>query len=245
MCFRVIHKIKSNSMVRLEKVVIVLLSVAMSHSLFGQKVSNIDFDEIKLATQDSSSNYYYPSLIERFYNLDASLSKKEYEYIYFGNVFTDHYNPYGSSESEKKFLEMFRQGKFDEAVLYGQEVISENPVNLGILFRMLICHHRLGDKVNAQKYADMYYPLISAIYRSGDGKSIKTAYVVIKVSDEYVVLNDLDLTMTKQALVGYTDVLTINTIGQKAPKGQKKIKSLYFNVSKPFESLQRLFKKEE
>ena len=224
---------------------IVLIVLVLSQNLFGQKVSNIDFDEIKLAVQDSSSILFYPLLIERFHWQDAMLTSEEYKYIYYGNIYSDNYNPYGESDNEKKFIEIFNQKKYEEAIPYGEDVIKENPVNLKVLLRMLHCHHQLGNKETAQDYANMYFSLLSVIYASGDGKSIETAYVVIKVSDEYVILNDLDLTRTKQALVGYTDILTIDTKGQKPKKGEKKIKSLYFNVSKPFEYLQKLFKDEK
>ena len=228
-------------MIQLEKKLVVLLLVAMSQSLFGQKISNIDFDEIKLAIQDSSSLYFYPSLIERFHWFDATLSSEDYKYIYYGNIYNDNYNPYGESDNEKKFNKIFKEGKYDEAIPYGEEVIKENPVNLEILLKMLLCHHQLGNMETAQNYANVYFPLLSVIYGSGDGKSIETAYVVIKVPDEYVILHDLELTMTTQTLIGSTDKLTINTKEQKQKKGKKKIKSLYFNVSKPFEYLQRLF----
>ena len=229
--------------------IIVILSVALFQSLYGQKISNIDFDEIKLAIQDSSSIYYYPLLIERYQQFDTTFTEREYKYIYYGNIYSDRYNPYGMTGNDNgiKFFDLFKQGKFDEAIPYGQEIINENPVNLRILFRILVCYHNLGDRQSAQKYANMYFPLLDVIYNSGDGKSIKTAFVVVSGHDEYEILNDLELTRTAQALIGQTDVLTINTKGQKTKRGQKKIKELYFDVSKPLSWLHfgRQFEKED
>jgi tetratricopeptide (TPR) repeat protein len=215
--------------------IIVLLSVNLYQSLYGQRISNVDFDEIKLAIQDSSSNYYYPLLIERFQQFDSTFTEKEYKYIYYGNVYSEGYNPYGMTGKDNgiKFNALFNQAKFDEAIPYGQEIIKENPINLRILFKILVCYHQLGDTPSAQKYANMYFPLLDVIYNSGDGKSTKTAFVVISAHDEYEILNDLELSITRQALIGQTDLLTINTKGQKKLKGRKKIKELYFDVSKP------------
>lgn len=228
-----------------QKLIIVLLIVSITQYIFGQKISNIDFDSIKLTTQDSSSNNYYPLLLNRFQQCDTTLTETEYKFIYYGNIYKESYNPYGTSDNEKKFIELYKQEKFNEAIPYGQEVIIENPVNIKVLYKMLVCHHKLGHKLTAKKYADMYFPLLNVIYSSGDGKSIKTSYVVIKVSDEYEILRDLELTMTRQSLVEDTDVLTIETKGQKHKKGNKKIKSLYFNVSKPLGNLLQQFNKKE
>lgn len=105
---------------------------------------------------------------------------------------------------------------------------------------MLVCHTTLGDKKTAKTYANKYFSLLDAIYSSGDGRSIETAYVVIKVADEYELLADLKLSCTKQALIEDTDLLTISTQNQKE---EPKITELYFNVSKPLDYLAQEFKK--
>lgn len=214
--------------------------------LLGQKISNIDFDLIKSHTQDSTSSFYYPLLIQRFLQFDTTLTEKEFCFIYYGNVFKDNYNPYGTGEDEEKFIQLFRQKNIQEAIPFGQKALIDNPVNLNILYKMLICFHNMGDKTTARKYANLYYGLLEEIYKSGDGRKIESAYVVIKVSDEYQILNDLELESTGQALLkGETDRLTINTKGQKKVKGRKKISELYFNVSKPFEHMSKQFKMSE
>ena len=219
-------------------IIITVLSVALYPSLFGQKISNIDFDKIRIATQDNLSNFYYPSLIERFQQPHSILTEDEYEHLYYGNVYSDDYNPYGgiSDSNENRFRELFGKAKFAEAIPYGEEIIKKNPVNIQILHYLLICHHELGDKLNAEKYANKYFPLINVILGSGDGSSVHTAYVIVMVPDEYELLNFLELTVTgrKTLYEQKMDVFKIRTAGQKVAKGQKKIKELYFNISKPF-----------
>lgn len=55
--------------------------------------------------------------------------------------------------------------------------------------------------------------------------------------------------MSSQSIVineiGTFDLLAIITKGQKKIKGQKKVKALYFNISKPFESLGQMLKQTE
>jgi len=236
----------------MKKIIIGLLTITSFQFLYGQKISNVDFDKIKLEIQDSLSNYYYPLLIERFINFDTSFTETEYGYIYYGSIYSDNYFPYRTSDNEKQFIERFNQKKFEEAIPYGKEVLEENPVNLRFLFRMFICYQELNDIPTAYQYASMYYPLLNVILHSGDGRSKQTAFVVINVSDEYAILKELELTWTTQALSGRTDIFTVKkkgevepvTIekkGKKSKKGQTNSESIYFDVSKPMETLQRLF----
>ncbi len=211
----------------------------------AQKISNVDFTTIKKLSEDSLSTLFYHSLVKRFAESDTTLNYIDSNVIYYASAFARTYNPYGSSDEEKIFFDFYKQQKYTEAIPHGEAALKENPVNLKLLFRMLVCHHQLGDKENAKKYARMYFPLLNVIYQSGDGRSIETAFVVISVADEYEILSDLQLSITKQALVGETDVLTIDKKGQKPKKGEEKIKELYFNVSIPFEHLSKSFEKKE
>jgi len=216
-----------------------IFGVVLSYS---QNISNVNFDEIKLKIKDSTSSTYYPKLIKRFIEFDKTLTNDDYKLIYYGNVYQSYYSPYGDSDNQDKFMELYKSEKYTEAIPLGEKVIQENAVNPKILFKLLVCHYTTGDTVTAKKYAKLYWGLLNRIYESGDGNGINSAYVVISVDDEYEILADLSLSMTKQALVGVTDVLTISKKGQKPPKGQKKITKLYFNVSKPFGHLGDMLK---
>lgn len=223
---------------------ILLPFLFLSLLAFSQKVSNIDFDQIKEHVEDSSSEFYYSALRERLLNLDTTLTYTHYKHLYYGNVFTNTYSPYGKSDNDKEFTEEYNNGNFDDAKVLGKKILEENPIDLRKIYQMMICHHNLQEIDTAKLYARQYYSFLNVIYNSGTGKDVKDAYVVIKVNDEYQIVNDLGLTSTGQALLsdGPTDKLTISTKGQKKVKGQKKIKALYFNVSKLFEHQMKLFK---
>ncbi|MPM40936.1 hypothetical protein SDC9_87585 [bioreactor metagenome] len=82
------------------------------------------------------------------------------------------------------------------------------------------------------------------IYSSGDGKSVKSAFVVDCVNDEYHILSDMGLKLERQALVdGPCDRMDVKPEGKDTPEEFRKIKAVYFNVSKPFETLSRMFDK--
>lgn len=227
---------------KFRKYLIPVILLFSSTTIYSQKISKIDFDKIKAMTQDSLSFQYYPVLLERFQSFDTTLSFEDYNMIYYGNVFTEMYNPYAKSESEKTFIDLYKKEKYDEAIQYGLSSLKENPVNLTVLFKLLVIYHHKNDMEKANAYAMLYYNLLGVIYLSGDGKSPETAMVVVNVSDEYEIIAELQLRNTSQALVGNCDLMTFDTKAQKVEKGQKKIKKLYFNVSKPLDYLNKLFK---
>lgn len=213
---------------------ITTLLLAMSLTASAQKVSNIDFDEIKAATTDSVSAYYYPRLLARFQSQNLPLTDKQYTYLYYGSVFAKDYNPYGRNEGVMAFYGYYNKGKYEDAIPYGLEIIERDPLNIRIMQALTICYLEVNDTVNQEKYRDMCLSLIKVIHESGDGKSEATAYVVVKVADEYALLDVLGLKVTYQRLTksGYTDLLRVKR-KVKTPNNEG-IKKLYFNVSKLF-----------
>ncbi|MFT5724596.1 MAG: hypothetical protein ACI9JN_001715 [Bacteroidia bacterium] len=93
-----------------------------------------------------------------------------------------------------------------------------------------------------KRYGIMYQGYINAILMSGDGKTSKTAYVVVKVSDEYKLLKQLKLKSVRQSLIsnefGTFDLMSI----KESNKNKDKIKEIYFNIDKPFGALSNMFK---
>lgn len=237
---------------------VMLWLCATGFALNAQKISGIDFDLINAHTSDSTSALYYPRLIERFKALDTTLNDEEYRHIYYGNVNYEHYNPYGKSDGEVDFTSLYSEQKFDKAIPFGKSCLEQNPVNIRVIYRMAICYLKTGENDLAKKYARQYYALINVIYSSGNGNSVETAFVVIKVADEYDVIGDMGLQSHGQALIGVTDRLTVSPYeaeSEKEEKAKKKKKNkkdkkentaeLYFNVQKPFEYLSKQFKKED
>lgn len=66
-------------------------------------------------------------------------------------------------------------------------------------------------------------------------KTAATAFVVMCISDEYELMANLQVTNTSQSLVGDCDLMKLkeNDLG---------LDKLYFNVSKPLESMMNMFK---
>lgn len=200
---------------------------------YGQSATNLRFNEVSKEINDSNSTNFYPKLIERFLRHDTTLTEKENTLIYYGNYFYQNYSPYSRHRKEDKFLKYYFAENYNKAIPIGKKIIQDNPVNIKVLLKLLVSYYQIGDTLNTDLYADMYFDLIEVILNSGDGNSITTAYVVINVSDEYEVLKYFELESKGQVLSVETDILTIDTVNQKTISGKEKIEKLYFNVGYP------------
>src|SRR6185295_3639357 len=109
------------------KLLFLIFIIAGAENSSGQKISNVDFDDVKSKTQDSSSSQYYPLLLERFRNLDSTLTESDYKLIYYGNTLDSAYKPYWKSDNEKEFMKLYNQEKYQEAIPVGKKVLDENP----------------------------------------------------------------------------------------------------------------------
>lgn len=197
----------------------------------AQVISRINFDEIKKEISDSNSIYFYPNLTARLISQDLTLTKLDYKHLYYGSVFQENYHPYGISNIQKKFNTAYTQNNdFVKVENLGLEVLQENPVNLGVMLKMIFLYNHLKNVEKATILATIYVGFLEEIYRSGDGKTCEDSFVVLSVDDEYCITGDLGLTVVKQSLVGSCDRLIFNRRGQK---GKNKIRQLYFNVKMP------------
>lgn len=218
-----------------------LLALSFTHS-YCQKILTVDLDKIKARIENKNSGFYYPVLLQKFDEGDSTLTPEEYEAIYYGSTFQDNYNPYGMSMISEKFMNPYKAGRYKEALPFGLNELKDNPVNLKLTFKILICYHELGMTKEERIFARRYYSLLNVIYNSGNGSSIENAMVVISISDEYEILKDSQLQMTSQALIGTTDKLTLDQDSQtKIPK----IEALFFNVDLPFGHMSKMFDKSE
>lgn len=201
----------------------------------AQKVSNIDFDAVKKSLDNSPK--MYTGLLERFRQADSTLTNDEYKLIYYGQCFQKSYNPYGNDQKNfDSFKKYYQDEKFEQALPFALKMIDNNPLNMKMTFLALVCYHHINDVAGKANMSSRYNGIMKTIFDSGDGKSDPTAFVVMCINDEYELMANMQVQNTSQALRGFCDVMTLkeNDLG---------IKELYFNVSKPLESMMNMFKK--
>jgi|WetSurSiteA1Bulk_404760.scaffolds.fasta_scaffold23491_3 hypothetical protein len=207
-------------------------------NIYSQVISNIDFDQVKAKTTDSSSVFYYPKLRSQFENNVEEMNPNMLTLFYYGNVFTKEYDPLGpDANDENMMLDYYRKKDFENAILIGKKILEKDPTDLSYIHRIRLCYYYINDTLNLTNYTYRYIYLLKTIYNSGDGLSNKTAYVVTRVSDEYQILEHKKLALESQSLIGDCDVMTV-----KQPNDLN-IKELYFNVKFSLDHLRNTMKK--
>jgi len=194
----------------------------------GQQKS-IDFNEIKTIAQSEN----YKILFDRYVSNDTTLTLKEYSIIYYGQVFLDNYEPYRRHDSVKT-LNMYLRNKkdlidFQKVLGYTKLILKDFPFNIEQIFITSIAYSKLGLLDSAKIWSFKYDYLIKTILSSGNGKTHNTAFYVTKITDEYSILNALNLQFKSQMLINkdqnkYYDLMNV-------AKNNFKIKKLYFDIN--------------
>lgn len=217
------------------KFILVLLIIFPCY-VQSQKVSNVDFDAIERRMEADTA--LYGKLLDRFIQADSTLTPDEISLLYYGAVYRDNYAPYELNDNEKKFYDLCSARKFEKALTVGEELLRNNPLDIRLLNRLYTCARKMEDVKKYNAYKFRYMALVTAVSNSGNGKSDSTAFVVIRISDEYAVLSHLELSHRNQSLKGNCDVFTLSEPGNF---GQYQ---LYFDVRKPFATLMLMFEGE-
>ncbi|MBF9140993.1 DUF4919 domain-containing protein [Hymenobacter properus] len=224
-----------------------LLSVCLLFTFraMGQKVSNVDFDEIKRETTNPGSPYYFPKQLTRLQASDSTLQAKDYHYLYYGQIFQPSYNPEAAAEASEAFTKAFAAKQYREALALGAKDLRAHPFNLRLTTEMIVCASQASGRRLAQRYANRYFGLLRALRSSGDGHSPATAFVVPTVDDEYTLMGYYNLDFSEQSRTGTTDVFTLKPMAEaSAGDAQQHFNGnrIYFNVSQPLNYLGGLIK---
>lgn len=222
------------------KILLLLISLVITSLTFAQAHWQVpQYDEIKKVITAENSDNNYDKLLRRFNDLDTTLSDEHYFVLYYGQYFQDSYKPsnsgnnlikkMGRSVDEKSYL-TFKDSLIATKHLY--------PFDLRALSMGSVLAHRFADNEFATKLDRQLIGILKSIFSTGDGKSLETALHVLNVSDEYVVCDILNVSVTGQRTVKNCDFLTTENTHVFE-------KGIYFNIEKIFEGYAKLFGKKD
>ncbi len=215
----------------MKKIIFVLLCSLYVTVAGSQQVSNVNFTEIKQKLEADKD--LYKSLQKRFTKTDTTLTAEDFQVLYYGQCFQKNYQPYGKDyDNIEKFKKYFLKSDYANALPVALTMIGNNPMDMEMTFKALVCYYELKDEEGKAAMAFRYNNIMGAVYESGDGKTESTAFVVMRISDEYELMANMEVEMTSQALRGMCDVMTLK-------KNDLGVDKLFFNVSKLFESMMK------
>jgi hypothetical protein len=137
-----------------------------------------------------------------------------------------------TSKSEDAMTDALNKKDYPAALKDAEAVLESNYVNIDAHYVALLANREMGAMDSAEFHRTVFRGLINSIRNSGDGKTMETAWVVITVHEEYVILRVLGFRPVEQSLMhkdGHSyDVMKV----KNAEDGTEQ--TFYFNVDIPF-----------
>lgn len=198
-----------------------------------------DMDQIKRETQDPTSKYYYPRLIEEYFKNDTTMAIDKYRRLYLGYVFQEDYTPYRTNEHPLEYTRMLEKDKMSrgdrKAVAdSAKAALYNNPFDLRELIRLIGAYRENGQTNLAKIWQNKLNYLLMAIVSTGTGMDEENAWYVIEPQHEYVLLNMLGYTVSGQVFYDpYYEFIKV-TDGNNHDLG-----GFYFNIKNLLEEYYR------
>jgi Domain of unknown function (DUF4919) len=102
--------------------------------------------------------------------------------------------------NSRQFNTLFQQKDYEKVLQTANDYLAQDFVDLRSHFYAGAALHALGREAESQKESALAKGLAKSILDSGDGKTQKTAYVVISTSEEYAILEWLGIHANSQSL---------------------------------------------
>lgn len=213
----------------MKKITLLLsLSSIITLSIYAQTASN----GISIPSfDDKYSNYV--SMLE---NGDTIVDYQDFRFSFIDSEqFKIASSKYAeSNELTKKMYEQMDKANYDEVSSIAKQLLGIDYTNMLAHKILRQTYQIIGDTVNAQKYKAVQFGLLHSIVDNGDGKTCKTGWPVIQVSEEYFILNMIGAKVNAQSLYnkdGTCDKMDVTVDGE--------INTYYFDVSKIFEGYKK------
>lgn len=192
-----------------------------------------DLEAIRLATTDETSDYYYPKLLKSFMANDTLMSPAEFQYLYYGTLFLEDYDPYrpaADAERQTALAPLFNKPQWSRSerkqiLDHAMAILANNPLNLRQLTNRIYVYEQNGKMDLARIWQYKLNHLLLVIASSGSGLDPDNAWFVVYPHDEYDFLNLSGITIREQEFrEPYYDYVLINKKDDKQPDGY------YFNI---------------
>lgn len=152
------------------------------------------------------------------------------------------YDPYGLKIASPRdaMMEAYERNDCHTALVRAQEILAVDFVQIDAHFVSALCYGAAGDIAAESRERKIADGLVQSILSSGDGKSPATAYEVVELDEEYILLGVLELDARMQALVrdGGHSYDLIDAVASRT--GQKR--TIFFHVDYVLGALDRELK---
>lgn len=231
-----------------KSILLVLITVCLNSFSqeypFEEKIYGMTLQQMDILINNEGSGYYYDDLINKFYEGDGVMTKKEMILTYYGFAILPGYKPYLWLDLENSIIKSNNEFQYEKAKELADSLVGMIPVSTMANEELSFALGKTKDTLGAAFYRNQYDQLIEVISNSGDGKSKETAYMVIGMKDISVITQINRMQVTKQKRIKknnhvyevltvyhkhekkkvYFDITLIETYGLKAIQKEKKKK---------------------
>lgn len=215
-------------------ILIALLSI-VAHTAWS-KIP--DEDDILRKTMDSSSPYYYTSLMVRYNNLER-LSEDEYHYLYYGFTYQDDYRPMATNSAFEELLaslptyniESPNRAELEHIISLCKDAMVLDPFSPTVLNMLVFAYGAMGDTKTEEAYFYHLHGIMECIKSSGDGRGEKYPMHIIMFSHAVDVVSSMGLQSKRAEIVSRNVEYIPLESPRKLPDG-KKIRGFYFDYSR-------------
>ena len=209
---------------------VALLMLNLTCLAQDQKTLKVDYPKIEKFVK--SNDNQFEQLMTRFVEGDTTLTLDELANIYYGSFYS---SKYSYKDASSALRDKMKEKDYENAFVLCKEELKQSPASLDLLYKASVCAKKKGE--NNDLYDQRIMQILDVIFSSGDGKSEKTAYKVVAVSDEYFIIYGVfGANLKEQALIGQCDRMTVYE--DDAPG---ETVDLYFDVSLHLSQLDVLF----
>jgi Domain of unknown function (DUF4919) len=178
---------------------------------------------------NKSPNSAYGALLARAQAGDLSIDFQKLRFSWMESP--ERHAAKDTTDQEHAMFAALKAKDFKKAVANADVVLANEFVNMDAHFVEYLSYRELHEDQKSEFHKAVFSGLLKSITSSGDGKSRKTAYIVISTNEEYVVLQVMGLKPGTQSLVhdgrhSY-DLMKVTDDSNQPVE-------LYFNVDIPF-----------
>jgi hypothetical protein len=154
---------------------------------------------------------------------------------------TPDYDGYGDGPegAREAMIAAFNARDCDQALPHAHAVLEAIYVDIDAHTVAGACYGQKFDLAKSAFHRAVARGLEKSILDSGDGKSPKTAYIAVRISEEYHVLRSLNLRLSMQSLVN-ADGHAYDRMSAKDESGKEVV--VYFQIDRVLAGLERQFK---
>jgi len=180
-----------------------------------------------VASAQQNNTQQYAQLVNKLKNDDTNIDFGQLRMAY---AASPGYDFDTDSEARKSMFAALQKQDYKRAIGVAEKALDQDYVDIDAHFVLEQAYKALGDDKQAAFHHAVVKGLIESILKSGDGAGYDTAYKVIAIREEYIVLQVKALQLIRQSLdrQGKHEFDVIDGTDE-----QKQGHRIYFNIDLP------------